>query len=244
MLEQIGFFHFGWDYASPIAALERELCKTEHCANALIVLPEAFNIGIPYRGEGEPNFDRVVLDDLRYLAARFRVSFVAGLVVREKHGPHPPWSSAYFVNENRNAVLTRKIGADDRAGIIYTPCARDQADVCNPIDRCGIRIGALICVDANPTRPLARVLLPRLRTVVENSDIVCIPAHMADGNFRDGKAGARINLTWPLPHKRVVLANSNPDGIDSFVTDADGVIVAPTFGGARNAAVTVPLRAA
>jgi predicted amidohydrolase len=237
MLKKVGFFHFGADHSTPKAALECALEAAGDVHGGLIVLPEAFNIAVPYRGQGERNFERAVLGELRGLAQRFNVAFVAGLVVKENSEPAPPYSAAYFIESTVATLMCYKIGADDMAGINYTAC-RTQADFNNPILYHGVRIGALICVDANPTVALSRVLLPRLRTVANGSDLVCILSHTGKGNFSDGKVGCGVNLTENC--QRLVLANSKPDGIDSFVTDSKGKIIEPTVGGDQTKIVTVP----
>src|ERR1700680_1743010 len=233
MLQKIGFFHFGSTHSMPKAALERALEEAGDAKNSLLVLPEAFNLGVSYRGEGERNFDRTVLTDLQELARRFAVAFVAGIVVRERCGPTPPHSAVYFVEGASKALVCYKIGTDDMAGINYTARSK-QADFKNPIHYEGVRVGALVCVDANPTVSLGPFLWPRLRTVVGSSDIVCVPAHMGKSNFGNGRSGTDAALTSPWDNKRLILANSKADGIDSFVTDGRGRILEPTAGGALN----------
>src|SRR5579863_1032205 len=108
MLHKVGFFHFGSGYGNPKEALEsalqeaqdedKRLPSTLDPSDSLIILPEAFNIGRAYRAEGQPNFDRSILERLRGVAAEFRVAFVAGLIVSEGGGPTPPNSAAYLID--------------------------------------------------------------------------------------------------------------------------------------------------
>jgi predicted amidohydrolase len=239
MLKKIGFFHFGSDHSNPKVALECALKEAGDTEDALIVLPEAFNIAVHYRSEGKRNFDRTVLSDLMDLSRQFKIAFVAGLVIRERYGPTPPHSAACFVEGTRSTMMCYKIGPDDMDGVNYTACT-GQADLKNPIEYEGVRIGALVCVDANPTASLGRVLFPRLRTVVSASDVVCVPSHMATGNFSNGKAGSESSLTSPWTNKRLILANSKPDGIASFITNGSGKILEPTVSGPQNRVVTLP----
>jgi len=239
MLEKIGFFRFGRDHSEPRRALECALEKSHGAENALVVLPEAFNIAVPYQQrEGKQNFDRMIVKELQALSERFKVAFVAGLVINEPCGPAPPRSAAYLVTNAGQSLICYKMGSDDTAGDNYTPCTR-RADRNNPFAYEGVRIGTLICVDANPpTRYPA--FHCRLQTVVNASDVVCVPAHMAKGNFQDGIAGCEISLIPPSSNKRLILANSRPGGINSFITDCNGRILEPTVGGEHNQVVTLP----
>lgn len=100
MLQKVGFFHFGTGHDNPKVALEGALqvaLESDELPGGasrptatLIVLPEAFNIGVPYRGEGKRDFNRSIVGELQDIAGRFHVAFVAGLIVRERCGPKPP----------------------------------------------------------------------------------------------------------------------------------------------------------
>lgn len=238
-MRRIGAFHFGTNHAAPLKSLELALQDASDAREAVIVLPEAFNIGVAYRGEGSRNFEPSIVGDLQRLADRFGVAFVAALVVREPGGPVTPHSGVYFIEGSRSALLCFKIGPDDMAGINYTPCT-GQADFSNPITYECVSIGALICVDANPTASLAPILMPRLQTVVAASRIICVPAHMATGNFANGKAGHDARLVSPWRDKILILANSKGNGIDSFITDGNGRILEPTVGGPQNRILVHP----
>lgn len=237
MLRKIGFFHFGYHHSTPKAALEQALLEAEGSEGALIVLPEAFNIAVSYRSPGERNFDRVILSDLQGLSNRFKTTFVAGLIVMESEGTTPPQSACYLVGRTCSILMGYKVGEDDTEGHNYTRCA-GQADLRNPIEHEGVKVGALICMDANPPAALAPRVRPRLQRIVADSDVVCVPAHMGSRNFADSTVGSTLAEPWNT--KRLILANSNPDGIASFMTDNDGKILEPTVGGAENRIVTLP----
>lgn len=65
---------------------------------------------------------------------------------------------------------------------------------------------------------------------------------MAKGNFADSRVGGDVKLASPWTNKRLILANSKPDEIASFMTDGDGQILEPTVNGAQNRIVTLPFR--
>ena len=207
--------------------------------DALIVLPEAFNIAVPYRGEGVRNFDRMILTDLRDLSRRFNATFVAGLAIKDRCGPTPPHSAAYLIESTRSTLICYKVGDDGMAGINYT-VRTEQADIENPIEHRGVHVAALICLDANPTARLAPLLLPRLQKIVGDSDVVCVPAHMARDNVANSMVGSDAAIALPWSKKRLVLANSKHNGIASFITDDDGKILEPTVGGAQNKVLMLP----
>lgn len=234
-----GYFHFGRDHAEPIKALRHELCESDH-SNSLVVLPEAFNIGLPYRQEGRPNFATSIFGELQNLAARFRVSFVVGLIVEEHPGPSPPRSAAYLVTGINHKLMGYKLRSDDVADRNYTPCG-GQPDSCNPIRWRGLRVGALICADALPAASSTPRFGDRLERVVHDSDWVCVPAHMGTGNFGDGRVGHTATIAPGWADQRLILANSRADGIPSFITDTKGQILAAVCAGAVNKVVTIPI---
>lgn len=239
MLQRIGFFHFGANHSTPVEALKSALESAPDARDALVVLPEAFNISVPYWDlVGEREFEIGVIGELEKLAGRFGVAFVAGVVIKEDRGPNPPHSAVHLVEATQSTLMCYKVGEDKSAGVNYTAC-KSNADFENPIKYRGVRVGALVCADADPPRNLDKELTPRLKSVVDKSDIVCIPAHMAKYSFHGGKEGSV--LTPPLNDRRVVLANSNPDGVCSFATDAEGEILSSTVCGNRNVVIKFSL---
>ena len=244
---KLGFFHFGDGYENPIRALEVALYEADDPTNALIVLPEGFNLGVQYRGPGTRNFKRTVVFALKRLAEHFRATFIAGLVIRGPCGPRPPYSTVYLIDKTTHALLCSKGIADDTEAqsvghhqVNYTRRI-NVPDFRNPIQYGGLAIGALICGDAIHQNRESRSHWDRIRRVVNASDVICVPSHMGCGNFNNGKSGSAASLIPEWRHKFLILANSKSDGIDSFVTDGDGTILEPTVGGSQNKVVTLPL---
>lgn len=259
MLQKVGFFHFGARHDDPKTALERALedaqkgkdqpSGVDSDPDALIVLPEAFNIAVPYRGEGERNFERTILVDLRHVAKRFNVLFVAGLVIRERCGPRIPYSAAYLIDGTTCPILMcykfvpdgTEAGNKERPEN-YTVWSTETPDFKNPILYQGVNIGALICADAAaPKMGPNQSYWDRLLTVVKASDVICVPAHMDKNILGDGKVGSSAALTSVWKNKLLILANSRPNAINSFITDGAGIIREPAICDPENKVITLPL---
>ena len=235
MLQKVGFFHFGADHSTPVQALKCALKDASDVKGALIVLPEAFNISVYYYSNtGDRNFAPSVLDKVADLAKEFGVAFVAGLIIQECCGPQPPCSGAYLIESTQQTLMCYKVIPDDSQN--YTPC-QGTSDFNNPIDYEGIRIGALICADANPPQRWYLSMKERIGRVVKACDVMCVPAHMNTDNFANGKIGRDTKVDG-VP-KILILANSKSDGLPSFITNYDGVILKPTVCGSVNRIVTV-----
>jgi hypothetical protein len=101
-LSSVGFFHFGQGYDKPILMLELAIgdfkLRGGNLENALIVLPEGFNIGRSYYGKERPSTDWSILGALATLCHENKCVFVAGAIVDEGSNVHPPYSSAYLVD--------------------------------------------------------------------------------------------------------------------------------------------------
>ena len=231
VLQKVGFFHFGADHSTPVQALKCALKDASDVKGALIVLPEAFNISVYYYSNtGDRNFDPSVLDKVADLAKEFGVAFVAGLIIQECCGPQPPCSGAYLIESTQQTLMCYKVIPDDSTKGTsfqnYTPC-QGTSDFNNPIDYEGIRIGALICADANPPKiPLQCMLeytnsmYKRVNSVVKACNVMCVPAHMAKNSFTTGEVGDNTDVP-----KTLILANSRTNGLPSFITDPNGIIV-------------------
>lgn len=242
MLQKAGFFHFGDGHSRPVQALKCALKDASDVKGALIVLPEAFNISVYYSDKGDRNFDPSILGEVKDLAVEFGVAFVAGLIIQECCGPQPPYSGAYLIESTQQTLMCYKVIPDHPTEgnytRNYTPC-QGTNDFNNPISYEGIRIGALICADANPPQLLYPLMKERIGRVVKACDVMCVPAHMNTDNFANGKIGRDTKVDG-VP-KILILANSKWDGLPSFITNCDGVILKPTVCGPVNEIVTLPL---
>ncbi len=133
-----------------------------------------------------------------------------------------------------------KIGLDDTVGRNYTACS-GKADLQNPIQYQDVWVGALICVDGHFPNSMAGLLRERRERVINACRVICAPVHMAKGNLGNGKSGSTVALIPGWTDRRLVVANSKADGIDSFITDTSGTILEPTVGGPQNRVIVLPL---
>ena len=223
MLGRIGFFHFGKHHDRPTEELRLAMDEAGDISDSLIVLPEAFNIRKSYRDQAPCNIERSVRSELKSFAKMFRVAFVVGLIVRELVGSKPPHSAAYLIDEHHSKLMCYKAGREDMEGTNYMAETPDRCDIRNPIHYRGVNVGALICLDANPYHRSDTYKQERARSdkLVNACEIICVPAHMAD-HFENGRLGSHL-VEWA--NKTLVLANSNPYGIHSFITNTSGTIV-------------------
>ena len=114
-----GFLHFAKGYDAPLATLDAglERCSAANGENntisdALIVLPEAFNIGKAYYDNNPPSTDPAFLSELSQRSIFNGCSLVAGLIVDDCPGISPPYSSAYLVDGAEITLLSRKVSKD------------------------------------------------------------------------------------------------------------------------------------
>jgi len=235
-------------------------------AGSLFVLPEAFNIRKQYRGT--KSHSHIYPDDpccLRGIAKEFGVAFVVGLVLEQGFGLLPRYSSAYLIDASSHILMCHKTCKDNFEGTgnndtkrNYVACEVAECDVQNPyvyeIEE--IVIGALVCVDAHPpcgsngpykSQGLAAPSpederRKRVMTCMDKSDkkckIVCVPACISN-DFWGGQVGQSIE--FPCSNKIVVLANSEPHGVKSFITNESGRIL-DSVGDDENRVVIRPLK--
>ena len=215
-LARVGFFHFVVGHAEPVPALWQALEQAGSPSadwDSLLVLPEAFNIGKPYKENGACNRDRGVLCELMEISQIFRVVILAGLIIDIEVIPNPPHSSAYLIDSTGAMLISRKRVSDgNEHNTPYTSCS--ECDPCNPYAWGTDFLIALICVDSGDD--LRRQDLLR-KAGAATRCIVCIPACMGRPNMCEA-----IAQNWRPWH--VVLANSDPNGIGSFVACSGSVI--------------------
>jgi hypothetical protein len=240
MIQKIGFFHFVTS-TDPVETLEAEIQKKDegYVTDALVVLPEAFNIGVPYWGEkierDPPKTEPIVLFKLQKLCERFTMSLVAGLIIKTPNGPDPPYSSAYLIDSEGFGLLCHKMG-DDRTAVRqsggetcrpnYTRCP-DGCDAHNVTIYRNLAIAALICMDAfvdykfqaycaNEER---HERLNKMLTSVADSgarSVVCVPGRI--------KCGQERPIAGIFHGSYIIVANSppSPDAPGSYVAKIDG----------------------
>jgi hypothetical protein len=228
MFERIGAFHLGTGHEEPIAALELELERTGG-TNALIVLPEGFNLGKHYSSEpGIPKFERdVVLRQLSAIARRLATAFVVGLLEPEPEGSRRPHSSAYFISATKVSLMCHKQRWDGSGHYSVCPEAADRA---NPIIQADASVIAAICMDVQSSQRFAGVAI-RAARAEKKRNFVCIPAAMGDTSWFGGATlGSSQNfLKYELNGSgNLILANSDHRGVGSFITGPDWRVLACT----------------
>jgi hypothetical protein len=150
---------------------------------------------------------------LQHLAKVFQVTFVAGLIIHEYEESTPPYSSAYLIDETCFVLMCRKRLDDHNLCTHYSSCDHGY-DHHNPTWHNNVCLIALICIDSGePERKDALIA-----SFPESHKTVCIPACMASPNERQ-----LIALNWR--DCDVILANSDPNGIGSFVSRSGTIVV-------------------
>jgi hypothetical protein len=186
------------------------------------VLPEAFNCGRLYRtGKGHLHAPDSISAGLRTLAAEHGLAFVVSLLGPGSDGAIR--NTAYLINEYKSKALCKKTLNDGTGN--YRPCEGD-CDIENPIRIGNTSVGVLICMDVDDHHR-CRTIVRAVEASESMQNIICIPAAMCNhAYFGGGGMGRSIPLQLPPPlNTHTVLANSDPSGPGSFVTDGKGVIV-------------------
>jgi len=220
-ITRIGFFHFVENYAEPVEELSAALKKTEldDIKGALVVLPEAFNLGRFYRDAVPPGRfypTALILDQLGDLAQQFGVIFVGGVLeVLPSGNPSPPYNSAFLVPPRGSAeptIMSRK--AEQGPPGLYTTF--DGRCGQNPI-LCGqVHIAALVC---NDYKRFQCELRNELDGSTAKRKVLCVPACMEKWTF----GGSTIDFARGV---HVIVANCDPVGCASFIANRDGEKIA------------------
>jgi predicted amidohydrolase len=202
-LKNIGFFHLGDDASDPVEALAdclTEAAKEADLGEALIVIPEAFNLRGGYFGKDRV-VDSTVAGSLQRLSAELGVAFVAGLI-EESDAQEKGYSCAYLLAGNERLLLCRK--AEDDGSQNYRLC-RDEWN--RPVQHRDIGIGALICMDAadfnSPLKNRHETFLARLKGLEAHEAVLCIPARMQT------YGSAEVAQAWP-DWLHVIVGNAGP----------------------------------
>jgi len=240
-----GFFHFGKDHhRPPLEVLESALAlavqRFGSLSDALVVLPEAFNIDKRYYYTADKilDYDPSVLDGLKGLSANFKCAFVAGLIIRDSSGVVPPYSSAALIDMSvpspNCGVLSLK--TKDDGSHKYTPHHEFYS---RPLVWRALGIVALICLDAQSDqedhghfRERFQKLGDEFKSRKCHTSVVCIPMHMSNG-LGGGYPGTKLTARYGLSGSVWIAANSHV-AVNSFVADIDGLIQEPVGTGEEN----------
>ena len=194
-IRRIGCIHFDLtSIANPISTIRTAMAgSVDDFADALIVLPEAIDLGDKWgcaKAEETPVF---IIDELETLSRELNVAFVVGLNCSDK-----PFNSAFLIDPQRSSRLSRKIN-DGSAG-----------DGSGCMDYRGLTVASLICNDAINLK-YAPHTDPSHRRVLEcfkgaqagNSTVLCVPDRMTTCSPRV------VAETWAerLRDLNVVIAN-------------------------------------
>ncbi|MGA2182603.1 MAG: nitrilase-related carbon-nitrogen hydrolase [Bryobacteraceae bacterium] len=169
-LKRIGFFHFGKQKkADPIDSLRKSLSTESSLSDCLIVLPEAFNVPGGYLRGDSP--DVSVCGALQGLSTEKSVAFVAGMI-EPRQGSTLGCNSAFLIDGACCHLLSRK--RQCFRSDLYRVCQFDA-----PIAHRGLRIGALVCEDANCKEGHRADVLKSIEALTPADPIVlCVPACM------------------------------------------------------------------
>jgi len=216
LFSKLGFFRFVGDYEHPIDALKAALTSHGDVERSLIVLPEGFNIRKPYRSQVRCNYDPGILCDLQNLSTCNAVTFVAGLIIKERHGPRLPYNSAYLIDGESSTRLCTK-GTFDDGSSLYKPWAMDVEKLAI---RAGSAIAAVICRDIQDSQRF-QTIVRRLATADAAQKVLCVPACMSH-HF-----SGEVMMRYLGPNQFLILANSDYFGCPSIV-GKDGTVLAKT----------------
>jgi len=222
MLPRIGFFHFVQDHSDPITALQAQLDLTD-ASHSLLVLPEAFNLGRQYRESGPCQYGRdSMIEALQKLSRAADITFVTGLLDTPAPAGDLPYSSAYVIDAGDHRQICHKELPDEKDGIHYRRCPENY-EVENPVSFRGVSIAAMICMDIqNSSRCIT--LIRATEKAPETIRVMCIPAAFSySGWIYGSNCGEVINFVMsPHAHNtRLILANGDPGGPCSFITNTD-----------------------
>ena len=155
-IHRVGVFHFASDFkGDPVGALGEALAKyleqeglnevegARQLSESLLVIPEAFNLRLGYRHCWR-NIGCGIRARLVELSQQHKLAMVAGLL--DDHGGPRPYNCAYLIDAGKATMLTRKRRSDDSQNY---DCCDKPADMDDTIiDHRGLRIAALVCLDA------------------------------------------------------------------------------------------------
>jgi predicted amidohydrolase len=246
----VGFFHFGTDHQNPITALKSAIDEFKGSGgtlnDALIVLPEGFNLGRRYDDDSTANFETAIVGDLERLSEGEGCTFVAGLIIADTPGIYPPYNSAYLIDGHQHIqLLARKTTGDHTVSPYpywkhynYTPHESFKSEV---MSYRGVVVAALVCVDGLDSARHNPEFLKTFQNIETTHRVLCIPASTGEYFGPEYTSGSKVTQRGGK-QAIIVIANSHRTH-PSFVSDLSGVIVSLDAKGPLNCIQTVPLEA-
>jgi hypothetical protein len=225
LIRNIGCISIGFgDEADPLSTIAGALAGREDLSDALIVLPEALDLGSNYcSDESVPVFK---IAKLEKLSRDYKVAFVVGLsdfkstVPRTGRKPH---NSAFLIDPEGmpRQRLSRKMCPDGKAKWYEGFTGGDS----KCINYRGLTVASLICEDAtefrsaaeeNERQRLHQQILTCLKNGGNNCPVLCVPARM-------GKYYPETTAnSWPSDINIVIANVGNPASRGSGVRLANG----------------------
>ena len=224
-LRHAGFFHLSIAaQIDPIDLLESALDESGLASlfgEALLILPEAFNIVGEYYGKVSCPPDPNIEARLKEISTRRGLCFVAGLVNCEGC----PYSEAVLIDGDDRKVLTRKTLTDRSRcyEVFMQPC--DEI-----ILHRGLRLGALMCMDAAEGDNAAEKATQKKRHDAIRSEfakwsetkLLCVPARFA------ASSPVPVARSWNQNKLSIIIANKGSATYPSVIhLDNGQLCIAP-----------------
>jgi predicted amidohydrolase len=177
---RVGVFHYASECnGDPVKTFEDALAASESSdrfGESLLVLPEAFNLRLGYWASGH-NIGCGIRDRLVEISLRYKIAIVAGLL--HDHGGYRPYNCAYLIDGGEPQLLSRKAMSDSSGNYDNCDLPFDELDIV--ITRRGVRIAALVCMDADKVPAFGadharRHEDVRQRLAVNAPRVLCVPS--------------------------------------------------------------------
>ena len=166
-----------------------------------------------------------MLKELQAISVAFKITLITGLIIRNiEFQALPPFSAAYLISDSRCTLMCYKTLVDNSDN--YSPCTQD-CDLMNPMQCNGHWIGALICMDVDDTQ--RGITLQKQFETLDRSGsacrFFCVPACMYKYYYGGGAIGNDAQLRPESTNTVTIVANSDPEGCKSFITNSAGKII-------------------
>jgi predicted amidohydrolase len=224
-IQQIGVFHHGTRDAAihgsgmAVSELTAEVERSGDLSDALIVLPEAFNIDGPYEATPDnfkPKHDPKIESQLVALSRGSKVSFVVGLMQGEQpdaiNVPPERYSSAFLIDGEPLPILLARKSFDDGIGC-------QGLAFCELVPHRGLNVACLICADSyghkdsDNKRCRERFKTPPAEKA--GVSVLCIPSHLNDLRL----SSKNVVGDWKEYFNVVALSNSATNHSSGILCD-------------------------